>query len=72
MTDEQWVDLFADTASRTPPGEEPTPAIVEMLRATALTRDEQQRHQLAREALARTSAWGQVALELLRLVIFLA
>lgn len=70
MTNEQWVDLFADAVANQPPNEPPSTAIVEMLRATALTRGEQERHELARQALARTSAWAGVALELLRLTIF--
>ena len=75
LTDEQLVEAAADVAELQHAGHPVAPSHVSLLAAIAATRDEQRRHELARQAQARAEARiGQVsavALELLRAAVFL-
>lgn len=68
--DDDLVDAAADAARMAEAGTPLSPAVLSLLRATALTRAEAERHELARQAEARLAPAGAVALEVLRVAIF--
>jgi len=70
LTDEVLVQVVADTARAAQRGVPVPESIVSMLKAIASTRDEQRRHELARQAEARAGQLGEVALQVLRVAIF--
>ena len=70
MTDEQLVDAAAGAALMADAGIEVPVAITSLLAAIAATKDEHQRHELARRSEARASNLTAIGLDVLRVAIF--
>lgn len=69
LSDEQLVETVATFVRASDAGTS-SPAAVSLLRAIASTRDEAQRHELARQAAERAGAISNAALQILRVAIF--
>lgn len=69
--DEDLVSQAVDVARAVDAGADVSPAVVPLLRAIASTRSEAQRHELARQAQERAGHLGDVALQVLRVGVFL-
>lgn len=70
MTDEELVAQASVIAQATQGGQSVPHSTLSTLNAIALTRDQQQRHELARTAALNAGQLGDFALHVLRVVIF--
>lgn len=70
VSDDDLVAAAGDAARNTQDGYPVSPAVLSLMRAIALTRDEQHRRSLADAAAIRAGELGATALQVLRVAIF--